>query len=124
MKTLKIFIIALTVLNFGALAAFGGDMWSETPGLENPKPRSFNGEPARLSNDPPTVDMWAETPALNNKNASVDFNHENAIIKSGLADSELYAETPDLDKVSPAESDLLSPVDVMVAEQENNEMTK
>ncbi len=31
MKTLTIFIIALTVLNFGAVTAFADDMWSETP---------------------------------------------------------------------------------------------
>jgi hypothetical protein len=68
MKTLTIFIIALTVLNFGAVAAFADDMWSETPDLENLKAPSFTTEPSRMSNKAPTVDMWAETPTLDNKN--------------------------------------------------------
>ena len=123
MKTLKIFMIGLVVLNFGMAAAIADDMWSETPGLFN-LTQTSSIEPARLSNDPPAVDMWAETPALNNNNASVEFQHENTIAKSGPADSELYAETPDLRKVSPAESGLLSPDDVMVARLGNNEMTK
>ncbi len=34
MKALTIFIIALTALNFGTVAAFADDMWSETPNLK------------------------------------------------------------------------------------------
>jgi hypothetical protein len=124
MKTLTIFIIALTALNFGAVVAFADDMWSETPDLENLKPPSFIREPARLANQPPKVDMWVETPTLDSNNDTVDFHYEKVVVKSGLADPELYAETPDLDKVSPAKLDLLSPDDVMVAEQSKNEMTK
>jgi hypothetical protein len=124
MKTLTIFIIALTALNFGAVVALADDMWSETPDLENLKPPSFINEPARPSNQPPKVDMWAETPTLDSNNDTIDFHYEKVVVKSGLADPELYAETPDLNKVSPAKSDLLSPDDVMVAEQSKNEMTK
>jgi hypothetical protein len=117
MKTLTIFITALTVLNFGAVASFADDMWSETPDLENLKAPSFISEPSRLSNKPPTVDMWAETPTLDSNNATVDFYNEKVGVKSGLANPELYAETPDLNKVSPAKMNRRPPDDVMVAEQ-------
>ena len=117
MKTLTIFIIALTALNFGTVAAFADDMWSETPDLENLKAPSFISEPSRLSNKPLKVDMWAETPTLDSKNDTVDFHNEKVFVKSGPANPELYAETPDLNKVSPVKSNLLSPDDVMVAEQ-------
>jgi hypothetical protein len=117
MKTLTIFIIALTALNFGAVAAFADDMWSETPDLENLKAPSFTSEPSRLSNKPPTVDMWAETPTLENNDDTVNFHYEKVVVKSGLAHPELYAETPDLKKMSPTENDRRSPDEVTVAEQ-------
>jgi len=117
MKTLTILIIPLTALNFGAVAAFADDMWSETPDLENLKTLLFTSEPSRLSNKPPTVDMWAETPTLDNNNDTSDFHYEKMVVKSGLAHLELYAETPDLNKVSPAEKNFQSPDDVMMAEQ-------
>jgi hypothetical protein len=104
MKTLTVFLIVLTALNFGTVVAFADDMWSETPDLENLKPPSFTSEPARLSNRPPEVDMWAETPTLNSNNDTIDFHDEKVVIESGLADPELYAETPDLNKVSPVKS--------------------
>ena len=116
MKTLTIFIIALTVLNFGAVTAFADDMWSEPPDLENLKAPSFISEPSRLSNKTPMVDMWAETPALDS-NDTVDFYNGKVVVKSGPAHPELYAETPDLNKVSLAKMNRRPPVDVTIAEQ-------
>jgi len=117
MKTLTIFIIALTALNFGTVAAFADDMWSETPDLENLKAPSFISEPSRLSNKPLKVDMWTETPTLDSNNDTVDFHNEKVFVKSGPASPELYAETPDLKKVLPAKQDRRSPDDIMIAEQ-------
>jgi hypothetical protein len=124
MKTLTFFIIALAALNFSSVAAFADDMWSETPDLNNLTTPSFITEPARLSNQPPKFDMWAETPDLHKNNDTLDFHHEKAVVKSGLADPEMYAETPNLNKVSAAESTLLSPDDAMVAEQLKDELAK
>jgi hypothetical protein len=68
MKALTIFLIALTVLNFGTVSVFADDMWSETPDVENLKAPSFISEPSRLSNKPLMIDMWAETPTLDSDN--------------------------------------------------------
>ena len=99
MKILTIFIIALAVLSFGSVVTFAEDLWSETPGLKNLKTPSFVNEPSRLSNKPPMVDMWAETPAWNSDNDTIDFYNGKVVVKSGLANPELYVETPDLKKV-------------------------
>ena len=116
MKAFTIFIIALTVMIFSFNSASADDMWSETPDLLNFKSAPFVSEPSRLSYKLPAVDMWAETPDLNSNSNSNDFFRGNVGVTSGLADPELYAETPDLRKVAPAETNRRTSDDIMVAE--------
>jgi hypothetical protein len=123
MKTLIGFIIALIILNVNTAGAFANDMWSETPDLNNLTTPAFV-EPGRLVNKPPKVDMWAETPDLNGNNDAVDFHHEKAVVKYGLADPEMYAEAPNLNKVSPGKSNLPAPEYAVTAEQNKSEMTR
>ena len=124
MKILMIFITALMILSFGSVAAFAEDLWSETPGLENLKTPSFINEPSRLSNKPPAVDMWAETPALKSDTDTIDFYNGKVVVKSGLANPELYVETPDLETVTSANKNRRSPDHVIVAEQNKKEINK
>ena len=119
MKTLTITIIALTVLTIGVGATFADNMWSETPDPDNFKAAPFISEKSRLSNKPVTTDLWAETPTLDDDNDALDFYNEKVGLKAGLAHPELYAETPDLKKVSPAKMNRRPPNDVMVAELNN-----
>ncbi len=124
MKTLMIFMITLTGLIFGAVLASANDLWSETPDLENLKVPSFIGESSRLSNKPQTVDMWAETPTLDSSNSSVGVSNEKVVVKSGLANPELYAETPDSAKELPSRMHRRLPDDVMIADQNRGRMDK
>ena len=121
MKTLTGFIFALMILNFSMADAFADDMWSETPDLNNLETPSFV-EQGRLVNSSNKIDMWAETPDLNSNSDTVVVHREKIVVNSGPANPEMYAETPNLNKVPPDKFTLQSTDDAMIAGQEKDEI--
>ena len=103
---------------FAAGTAVADDMWSETPDLNNLTKPSVTIEPNKLSNKKPAVDMWTETPNLNNTNEEHDFEFVETVVKTGIAHSEFYAETPDLNKVTPSKKGSQPTNDSMIAKKE------
>jgi hypothetical protein len=84
------------------LAACAADMWAETPDLNHDaEAPSVIAEPHAFKYESPLVDMWAKTPNLDAgiEDHGVKIDGEYRFISN--FNSEMYAETPDLNDISP-----------------------
>jgi hypothetical protein len=121
MKTYLTMGIAIITLIFATGTAVADDMWSETPDLNSIAKPSVTIEPNKLLNKKSAVDIWAETPDLNDTNEEYSFKFLETVVKTGIAHSEFYAETPDLNKVTPSKNGSQPTNDSMIAKKENKQ---
>ena len=106
MKTIKnktlMTIITLMALIFPTYTVSAADMWAETPDLNHDaEAPSVIAEPHAFKYESPLVDMWAKTPNLDAgiEDHGVKIDGEYRFISN--FNSEMYAETPDLNDISP-----------------------
>jgi len=93
-------ILVVMVFTFTPFTVFAGDMWQETPDLNDDSEPSITViGPVVLVNSRPPVDQWAETPDLNAESENYDFilDDEGRFVSTLIP--EMYAETPALDEI-------------------------
>ncbi len=89
-------VLTLMIFTFTPLTGFAGDMWAETPDLDNDSEvASIVSGPTKLTKKRPTVDLWTETPSLNADTKDHGFFIEGNVWSVYNFTPEMYAETPD-----------------------------
>jgi hypothetical protein len=67
--------------------------------FDSSRDSSIGNEPLTFNYSRPAVDMWAETPDLNDNSGDYDVVLEADVRFDKTINPELYAETPDMDRV-------------------------